>query len=452
MAPKILPSKFEPAFRMLRSGYAIRQVFQIAFFHFATAAITKRETMVKSGGGYYAVAAGRATGVFRTWGEAEAQVKGFAGARFKKFPTAVQAQAFLAQHGAGVKAPVEQPKRAREDQDTTPPNKKQRGEAQTQQTQSDGRFYAVVEGHATGVFDSWEQAKQQTDGFARPVVRSFDSREAAEGYLDGYKAATGGGASSVLQPRFEPNESREKATLETQPPAVQPLSTAAPAEHQGPWYAVAKGRKTGVFATWKDAKKHVEGLHGASFKKFETREEAEAFVNKLADTTLSTSTDPGPHDPETLVAFCDGSALENGHRGCRAGYACIFPHHQEWNVVKKLVEARATNNRAEYFAALEAIKRANTEDPGASRVLYIFSDSMLLIRSMTEWVDNWRARGWKKADGKPVLNQDILESLVREKGDRRILWRHVKAHTGKKDWKSKWNDVADQSARNVAGS
>ncbi|OWZ02265.1 Ribonuclease, partial [Phytophthora megakarya] len=162
--------------------------------------------------------------------------------------------------------------------------------------------------------------------------------------------------------------------------------------------------------------------------------------------------DPDPEDSNTLVAFCDGSALQNGRRKCQAGYACIFPHCEQWNVAKQLVEDRATNNRAEYMAALEAMKRANIEDPDGSRLLYIFSDSMLLIRSMTEWVGTWQKKNWVKSDGAPVQNRDLLELLMAEKGDRRIRWIHVKAHTGKSDWRSKWNDVADNAARKAAQS
>lgn len=102
------------------------------------------------------------------------------------------------------------------------------------------------------------------------------------------------------------------------------------------------------------------------------------------------------------------------------------------------------------MAALEAMKRANIEDPEASRVLFIFSDSMLLIRSMTEWVGTWQKNNWKKSDGASVQNRDLLELLMAEKGKRRVRWTHVKAHTGKKDWRSKWNDVADNAARGAA--
>ena len=55
-----------------------------------------------------------------------------------------------------------------------------------------------------------------------------------------------------------------------------------------------------------------------------------------------------------------------------------------------------------------------------------------------------------KSDGKPVLNQDLLEALLREQGTRRVIWKHVKAHTSGMDWESVWNRRVDEAARQQA--
>ncbi|EEY56756.1 ribonuclease, putative [Phytophthora infestans T30-4] len=308
-----------------------------------------------------------------------------------------------------------------------------------------GGFYAVAAGRSTGVFTTWSECEAQVKGFTDCRYKKFKTQGEAQAFMDAYNGT---------QSNPKVKRPRDYSTVvedELKPPSAQKLkhdNKAQSADTSKP--AVAKGRKTGVFRTWKEAKIQVENLFSASFKKFPTKEEAEAFVNQHAASTTRLNDDPDPKDPKTLVAFCDGSALENGRRKCRAGYACIFPHCEQWNVAKQLVEDRATNNRAEYMAALEAMKRANVEDPERSRMLYIFSDSMLLIRSMTEWVGTWQKNNWNKSDGTPVQNRDLLELLVAEKGSRRIRWTHVKAHTRKQDWRSKWNDVADNAARNAA--
>ncbi|TMW65584.1 hypothetical protein Poli38472_008226 [Pythium oligandrum] len=350
--------------------------------------------MGKSAGGYYAVAVGRSTGVFMTWSQAEAQVKGFPGAKFKKFPTQNEADTFVRVNGGSdvklnnQRSPVSllgkrsQPETVVGDEEGCKPNAKR---------------------HAPEAFSN------ECGVTSNPSSPSSDNQD-TKSEMDG------------------------KAPRQPKQPA---------------FYAVAKGRRTGVFESWAEAKTQVENLFSAKFKKFATREEAEAFVKEHQD-TMQNSSDPDPKRPDTLVAFCDGSALQNGRFGCQAGYACIFPHNPSWNVAKKLVEKKATNNRAEYLAGLEAMKRANAEDPSGTQPLYIFSDSMLLIRSMTEWVAGWQKKNWVKADGNPVLNRDLLELLIKERGNRRVIWRHVKAHTGRSDWQSKWNDVADNAARNAA--
>jgi ribonuclease HI len=88
-------------------------------------------------------------------------------------------------------------------------------------------------------------------------------------------------------------------------------------------------------------------------------------------------------------------------------------------------EVLTTNNRMELTAvirALEALKR-----PGEVR---IFTDSEYVRRGITEWVRNWKARGWKTADRKPVKNQDLWERLDTLAAGHKIEWRWVKGHAG----------------------
>jgi ribonuclease HI len=399
---------------------------------------------------YYAVAKGRIPGIYSTWSEAEAQVKGFPNAKHKKFNDVTSAEMFLKEKNGsrtvgrtpvvvrpnamnfasqatitGKKRPLEI---AGKSEDTTmllkAAAKKIRlsSDNLSYLTNPTTTFYAVAAGVAPGIYTSWREVQQQTESYTRPVYRKFATREEAHEFLTSYQKARISSSSVIV-------DDGKSITA---------------------FYAVAKGRKTGIFTTWAEAFKQVDGLHSAAFKKFSTQSEAEAFIQKYHNTRSSQKNDPDPEDPTTLVAFCDGSAIGNGKVNCKAGYACIFPHNTSWNVSSKLVDQLATNNRAEYLAALEAMKRANQEDPTGQKVLYIFSDSMLLIRSMTEWIENWQKNNWYKPNGDAVLNQDILRQLIQAQRTRRIIWRHVKAHTGKKDWKSKWNDIADRQAKQAA--
>jgi len=88
-------------------------------------------------------------------------------------------------------------------------------------------------------------------------------------------------------------------------------------------------------------------------------------------------------------------------------------------------ENPTTNNRMELQAvigALQALKR-----PVEAR---LYTDSQYVRRGLLEWLPQWKARGWKTADKKPVKNQDLWELLEREAGRHRIEWHWVRGHSG----------------------
>ena len=98
------------------------------------------------------------------------------------------------------------------------------------------------------------------------------------------------------------------------------------------------------------------------------------------------------------------------------------------NVERELygAEQMTTNNRMELTAvikALEAMKR-----PGLSIRLY--SDSRYVLNGIEEWMAGWKARGWKTASRKPVLNQDLWQRLDALSQQHDIEWHWVKGHSG----------------------
>ncbi|ETM32764.1 hypothetical protein L914_19915, partial [Phytophthora nicotianae] len=234
------------------------------------------------------------------------------------------------------------------------------------------------------------------------------------------------------------------------------------------YYAVVIGRCRGIFTSVKDALKHTRGYSNSRFRKFPSFEEAREFLNQYG---LQVDHEyehfdgsrlwfgyamnggrgdfPDPLHPNSIVAFCGGRALRNGEEDCNAAYACVFPHKRTWDVVESVEGPWATNNRAEYMAALAAMERANIEDRDKTKVLFIYSDSKLLIESMSKWIYRWRNNGWKTVDGFDIQNQDLLEKLMKAQGNRRVQWRKVRANSGKRYWDAFWNDIARIQARGV---
>jgi len=166
---------------------------------------------------------------------------------------------------------------------------------------------------------------------------------------------------------------------------------------------------------------------------------------------VGTAYSPSRKEPDSkYIVFTDGSALNNGKKNARAGYAMVWPRMPEFNFAEPLKGADQTNNRAEYQAAISSLERANISDPAQTETLYIYTDSMLLINTVTKWSASWKRKGWKKADGQTVANLDLVKRLDDLTTRRRVVWTHVSAHSGKADWMSRWNDVADQMAKKAA--
>lgn len=99
-------------------------------------------------------------------------------------------------------------------------------------------------------------------------------------------------------------------------------------------------------------------------------------------------------------------------------------------------EPETTNNRMELTAAIEALK-ALTRPVAVD----LFTDSQYLRKGITEWMDNWKKRGWKTAAKKPVKNADLWKALDEATAGHDIHWRWVKGHSG-----DPGNEKADELA------
>lgn len=100
---------------------------------------------------------------------------------------------------------------------------------------------------------------------------------------------------------------------------------------------------------------------------------------------------------------------------------------------------KTTNNIMEMTGALEGIR---TTAPGSKIV--ITTDSQYLLNGITKWIHGWKRKGWKKADGKPVLNKELWIALDEETRKRSVEWKWIKGHAGHEH-----NERCDELARNA---
>lgn len=99
-------------------------------------------------------------------------------------------------------------------------------------------------------------------------------------------------------------------------------------------------------------------------------------------------------------------------------------------------ESATTNNRMELTAAISALRLLKHPCE-----VTLYTDSQYLRRGITKWLARWQANGWRKANGRPVENQDLWQELSREASRHRVEWRWIKGHHG-----NPLNERADQLA------
>ena len=151
-----------------------------------------------------------------------------------------------------------------------------------------------------------------------------------------------------------------------------------------------------------------------------------------------------------IEAYTDGACPANGRGATIAGAGVAFPDHPGLNVSETILE-KPTNNRAELLAILRATEVADASiDPTGRQTLRVFTDSMLCVNTFTKWVAGWKKNGWRKRDGAPVLNAELIKAIDARMARRRIEFKHVRAHTGRGDRDSQFNALADELAVKAA--
>ena len=195
------------------------------------------------------------------------------------------------------------------------------------------------------------------------------------------------------------------------------------------FYAVKRGRKTGLYTVWAECAAQVKGFQGAVYKGFMTEDEARAWLggaDARTEQPRAAAEMAAPSAPDAdYIIHTDGSCLRNP--GGAGGWAAVIETTATGAVEEKSGGApETTNNRMELTAALMALSAV----PEGARVA-LYTDSQYLKNAFTKfWLPAWKKRGWKKADGEPVLNQDLWMQLDAAFAARQVQFHWVKGHAG----------------------
>jgi ribonuclease HI len=124
-------------------------------------------------------------------------------------------------------------------------------------------------------------------------------------------------------------------------------------------------------------------------------------------------------ESKRVTIYTDGAC--SGNPGPGGWGAILFFNGTEKEISGG--EAHTTNNRMEIRAAIEglnALKRACAVD--------LFTDSQYVRQGITQWMHNWKRRGWRTADNKPVKNEDLWRELDEAAARHDVAWHWVKGH------------------------
>lgn len=234
------------------------------------------------------------------------------------------------------------------------------------------------------------------------------------------------------------------------------------------WYVVWEGRNPGIYLTWAECRREVDGFPRAKYKSFTKPEAATiAFQRGWRTGNLSTSeiTKQVAKNPPTSAKsktpgkkragakttdakrstvdvdiYCDGACEPNP--GPSGSGIALYRQGELDSLYLGLYAAKGTNNTAELNALHQALMLAK-EAIAAGESVRIWADSMYAIKCISVWAHGWKKRNWKRPNGDPVKNPDIIapahELYVEIK--KKLSLRHVKGHAG-----IEGNELADRMA------
>lgn len=244
-----------------------------------------------------------------------------------------------------------------------------------------------------------------------------------------------------------------------------------------PVYAVLQGRRRGVFRTWAECKEQILHVSNAVYKKFDSLDEAHAYLaTQGALTTPTVATSPPTRDirsffrrtthndanatkaeanaehesenGEVHYVYTDGACVNNGKQNATAGAGVYFGDHDERNISVR-VEGKQSNNTAEVVAILKAFKILGEHlDLHPNSRWVIVTDSQYALRYANALGEKHAREGWCQDIPNKTLVRQLFETASAEP---RVSMMKIAAHTNKRDRHSVGNEKADRLASQAIG-
>ncbi len=208
------------------------------------------------------------------------------------------------------------------------------------------------------------------------------------------------------------------------------------------FYAVVRGRKTGVFAKWFGddcAEVQIRKFPGAIYKGFYTLKDAREWLLNQGSGKQQPVLETSQNKPEgsstagKVLIYTDGGCLNNPGPG---GYGTVLlkgDHREELSSGFRLT----TNNRMELMACIEGLKALKSKSSAV-----IHSDSRYVVNGITRgWAKKWRANNWKRNKTDRAENADLWAQLLDLCDRHSVEFVWIKGHAGNPE-----NERCDQLA------
>ena len=187
------------------------------------------------------------------------------------------------------------------------------------------------------------------------------------------------------------------------------------------YYAVRIGRNPGIYHTWDECKRETMGFKGASFKKFSTREDAEAFINEIEEEKKESA------EKDELVVYVDGSYRNSDKSHSYGVY--MFNDEEEYTYSKRFFkDSDMRNVSGEIKGAMRAMEEA--AELGKKKI-YLHYDY--------EGIRSWALGFWKTNKEGTIYYKNFYDSI---KDKLEVKFIKVEAHTG-----VKYNELVDKLAK-----
>jgi ribonuclease HI len=122
-----------------------------------------------------------------------------------------------------------------------------------------------------------------------------------------------------------------------------------------------------------------------------------------------------------IYIYTDGACKGNPGPG---GWGALLKYNEHEKEINGF-SLETTNNIMELTAVIEALSIIKKKSE-----ITIITDSNYVKDGITKWIDNWKKKGWKTANKKPVKNKNLWEKLDKLTNNHNITWKWVRGHTG----------------------